>query len=467
MSVDYERRGRVAVITIGRAEVRNAIDRATARALGDAWRTFRDDTKVDVGVLFGAGGHFSAGADLNTFDLVDDSAGYLGFTRLEVGKPTIAAVEGYCVAGGLEMALWCDLRVAGTTATFGCLERRFGVPLVDGGTVRLPHIVGLGVAMEMILTGREVTADEAYVIGLVNTIVPEGGALAKAVELGEAISAHPQETVRSDRASVLGGLGLALPDALELERRVGAGVMDVAAAGADRFAAGVGRSGAAVPAVMAAERAAPSEEQPLTPEETEEGSHGDPRLTTPASGHGRPVVVVVSDSEEPWRVAVEGRLHELGYATFSVTATGELEADLDLIGRAVSTLLGSPSVLGDRVGLVALGAGAAPAMHFSTMDGSISALVEFSGHNPATSPSFRLASAAYLGHHGSADEGVGRISPFRLETHLRDLGMDATFHSYRGAAADFFVTDAPGHNPAFTDVAWQRTKLFLDRALGE
>ncbi|MEX2423369.1 MAG: crotonase/enoyl-CoA hydratase family protein [Acidimicrobiia bacterium] len=466
MSVDYERRGRVAVITVDRAEVRNAIDRATARALGDAWRTFRDDTKVDVGVLYGAGGHFSAGADLNTFDLVDDSAGFLGFTRLEVGKPTIAAVEGYCVAGGLEMALWCDLRIAARTATFGCLERRFGVPLVDGGTVRLPRVVGLGVAMEMILTGREVTADEAYVLGLVNAIVGEGGALAKAVELGESIAAHPQETVRSDRASVLGGLGLAIPDALDLERRLGAGVMDVAAAGADRFAAGSGRSGTAVPEVMATERAATQEDQTEITEPQHEQPQGDPRLTTPASGHGRPVVVVASATEEPWRDTVEGRLHELGYVTYSVTATRELEVDLDVIGRAVSSLLASPAVLGDHVGLVALGAGAGPAMHFSTMDGRISAVVEFSGHSPATSPSFRLTSAAYLGHHGSADEGAGQISPFRLEAHLRDLGMDATFHSYRGAGADFFVDDSSGHNPTFTDLAWQRTKLFLDRAIG-
>lgn len=465
MSVDYERRGRVAVITIDRAEVRNAIDRATARALGDAWRTFRDDTKVDVGVLFGAGGHFSAGADLTTFDLVDDSAGYLGFTRLEVGKPTIAAVEGFCVAGGLEMALWCDLRVAATTATFGCLERRFGVPLVDGGTVRLPRIVGLGVAMEMILTGREVTADEAYVIGLVNVIVGEGAALAKAIELGESIATHPQETVRSDRASVLGALGLPTSEALELERRIGAGVMDVAAAGADRFAAGVGRSGTAVPTVMAAEHEPMAPAPGETEGPAEQKVAADSRLTTPAMGHGPPVVVVASDSEEPWRAAVESRLHELGYVTYSVRATGVLEADLELLGQAVTALQGSPAVLGHRVGLVALGAGAPSAMHFSTMDSRIGALVEFSGRSPATAPSFRLASAAYLGHHGSADEGPGQISPFRMEAHLRDLGVDATFHSYRGADADFFVDDAPGHNPAFTDVAWQRTKLFLERAM--
>ncbi len=268
MSVDYERHGRVAVITVDRPEVRNAIDRATASALRQAWTTFEEDEKVDVGVLYGSGGHFSSGADLKAFDLVDDPTGYLGFTRMQVSKPTIAAVEGYCVAGGLEMALWCDLRVAATTATFGCLERRFGVPLVDGGNVRLPHIVGLGVALEMILTGREVTADEAYVLGLVNLIANEGAALARALELAATIVVHPQETVRSDRAAVLGALGVPLSEALELERRIGAQVMGVGAAGADRFAAGAGRSGTAIPQVFTVVPAVETDAQAPEPEES-------------------------------------------------------------------------------------------------------------------------------------------------------------------------------------------------------
>lgn len=466
MSVDYERQGRVAVITIDRAEVRNAIDRATAAALGDAWRTFEGDDKVDVGVLHGAGGHFSAGADLKAFDLVDDRAGNLGFTRMQVSKPTIASVEGYCVGGGLEMALWCDLRVASATATFGCLERRFGVPLVDGGTVRLSQVVGLGVALEMILTGREVTADEAYVVGLVNMVVTEGAALERAVELAEMIGAHPQETVRSDRASVLGALGLSTPEALELERRLGSAVMGVAASGADRFAAGAGRSGTAVPMSAAAPVAAP---RPAGDDRAEvdeaPGPHRDQDLSVPRAGHGRPIIVVATEQEEPWRAAVEDALHELGYVTYSVRPAGDLEADLGTLGAAVTTLLESPAVLGDSVGVVALGAGAASALHFSTMDGRIRAVVEFSGRSPEIPPSFRLASAAYLGHHGSADTTDGAISPFEMETALRDLGVDATFHSYRGASADFFVPTSPAHNPAFSDVAWQRTKLFLSRAI--
>jgi enoyl-CoA hydratase len=251
-------------------------------------------------MLYGAGGHFSAGADLKAFDLVDDRAGYLGFTRMHVSKPTIAAIEGYCVAGGLEMALWCDLRLAANTAVFGCLERRFGVPLVDGGTVRLPRVVGVGVAMEMILTGREVTADEAYVVGLVNGIVPEGTSLAKAVELAESIAMHPQQTVRSDRAALLGGLGLGHTEALELERRLGAAVMDVAAAGADRFAAGAGRSGF----LRSFRRCSPPPDS-----QTQEGSAAGPILVSPRPppGHGRPVIVVASDEEEGWRADVERR----------------------------------------------------------------------------------------------------------------------------------------------------------------
>jgi hypothetical protein len=353
------------------------------------------------------------------------------------------------------MALWCDLRLASNTAVFGCLERRFGVPLVDGGTVRLPRVVGVGVALEMILTGREMTADEAYVVGLVNGIVPEGTSLAKAVELAESIAMHPQQTVRSDRAALLGGLGLGDTEALELERRLGAAVMDVAAAGADRFAAGAGRSGAAIPQVFAA-----------TDSQAQEGSapRSDPRLSPPPAGHGRPVIVVASEEEEGWRADVVRRLHDLGYVTYDVIASGTLEADIDALGRAVAAVLGSANVLGDTVGLLALGRGAPSALHFSTMDGRIGAVVEFSGHAPEFAPSFRLAGASYLGHHGAVGQ-EGEISPFQMESHLRDLGVDATFHSYRGAAPDFFVEGSPGHHPTFTDAAWQRTRLFLDRAI--
>jgi enoyl-CoA hydratase len=246
LAVGYEVRGRAAVITIDRPEVRNAIDLVTAEALHRAWLTFDEDNDALVGVLTGSGGNFSAGADLKTFDLVNRPEGPLGFTRRTISKPTIAAVAGYAVAGGLEMAMWCDLRVAGEDAVFGCFERRFGVPMLDGGTQRLPKLVGLGRALDMILTGRPVDAEEAYRMGLIDRLVPAGTELAAALDLAEAIAGFPQETVRSDRIAVYEGLGRLVEDGLAAEDRYGRHVMDVAAAGAARFAAGEGRGGSGV-----------------------------------------------------------------------------------------------------------------------------------------------------------------------------------------------------------------------------
>lgn len=243
MSVHYEVRGPTALITIDRPERRNAINLETADLLQRAWQRFDTDEQAVVGVLTGAGGVFSAGADLKDFDLIDRTDGFLGFTRMIVSKPTIAAVEGYCVAGGLEMALWCDLRVAGEGAVFGCFERRFGVPLVDGGTQRLPRIVGLSRALDMILTGRPVDAGEAIDIGLADRISPAGSALDTALELADLIAAFPQTTVRSDRLAVLEGLGRPPAEGLAIERRHGLGVLDTAAKGAARFEEGSGRSG--------------------------------------------------------------------------------------------------------------------------------------------------------------------------------------------------------------------------------
>ena len=243
MSVHYEVRGPTALITIDRPERRNAINLETADLLQRAWQRFDADEQAVVGIVTGAGGVFSAGADLKDFDLIDRPDGFLGFTRMIVSKPTIAAVEGYCVAGGLEMALWCDLRVAGAGAVFGCFERRFGVPLVDGGTQRLPRIVGLSRALDMILTGRPVDAAEAIDIGLADRLSPAGSALDTALELADLIAAFPQTTVRSDRLAVLEGLGRPPAEGLAIERRHGLGVLDTAAKGAARFEEGSGRSG--------------------------------------------------------------------------------------------------------------------------------------------------------------------------------------------------------------------------------
>ncbi len=244
MTVHYAVEDRVAIVTIDRPHVRNAIDLATAEALLAAWRRFDADPEADVGILTGAGGSFCAGADLVRFDLTDRDEGPLGMSRIEVAKPTIAAIEGYAVAGGLELALWCDLRIAAEDAVLGCFERRWGVPLVDGGTQRLPHVVGLGRAMDIVLTGRPVAATEAKEMGLVNRVTPPGGALDAARALAAAIAGFPQATVRSDRRAMLEGLGLPLQEGLACERTLGSAVWEAAAAGAQRFASGEGRHGA-------------------------------------------------------------------------------------------------------------------------------------------------------------------------------------------------------------------------------
>lgn len=243
MAVHYEKIGTTAVITIANPARRNAVDRDTADRLAAAWERFESDEGALVGILTGSAGTFCAGADLKAMDLIDDPRGFLGFTRMAAGKPTIAAVAGYAVGGGLELALWCDLRVAGEDAVFGCFQRRFGVPLIDGGTVRLPRVVGLSRALDLILTGRPVGAAEAHRIGLVDRLVPPDGELTAALELAAMIGAHPQPTLRSDRASVYAGLGRPEEEALALEREFGLGVMDEAIAGAARFATGEGRGG--------------------------------------------------------------------------------------------------------------------------------------------------------------------------------------------------------------------------------
>jgi enoyl-CoA hydratase len=238
MAVHYERIGSAAVITIDRPETKNAVDWATAELLSRAWRRFDLDGEALVGVLTGADGTFSSGADLEAFDLVERPEGWLGFTRLHSAKPTLAAVEGHCVAGGLEMAVWCDLRVAGAGSVFGCFERRHGVPLVDGGTQRLPRLVGLSRALDLIMTGREVHSGEALAIGLVDRVVPDGDALDAALALAELIAGFPQETLRADRASVYEGLGRPPEEGLSAEARLGREVLQYAEAGAARFAAG-------------------------------------------------------------------------------------------------------------------------------------------------------------------------------------------------------------------------------------
>ncbi len=249
MSVRVERDGVVWTVVLDRPEVKNAVDGECAQQLADAFRAFEADEVARVAVLWGAGGTFCAGADLKAFAegrgnrLEADGDGPMGPSRMELSKPVIAAVSGHAVAGGLELALWCDLRVAEEDAIFGVFCRRWGVPLIDGGTVRLPRTIGMGRAMDMILTGRPVDAQEALAIGLCNRVVPVGQAKERARELAREIAQFPQACLRSDRRSTYEQWGLSEERAMALEFEQGLEVVEEARAGAARFAAGAGRHG--------------------------------------------------------------------------------------------------------------------------------------------------------------------------------------------------------------------------------
>ncbi|KQW73214.1 enoyl-CoA hydratase [Phenylobacterium sp. Root77] len=252
-TVSVEVRERTAIITIERPERRNAVDGATAQALYDAFKAFDADASLDVAVLQGRGGAFCAGADLKGVSEgrgnpvhVGGDLGPMGCTRLALSKPVIAAVEGHAVAGGLEVAAWCDLRVAAQDAVFGVFCRRFGVPLIDLGTVRLPRLIGHSRAMDLILTGRPVSAQEAFEIGLANRLAPNGEALAVALDLAAQISAFPQACLRNDRASAIAQWSMDWESATRFEVELGRATLASGEAreGAGRFASGEGRHGA-------------------------------------------------------------------------------------------------------------------------------------------------------------------------------------------------------------------------------
>ena len=251
MSVRYEVRDRIAVVTIDRPEVRNAVDVPTANALADAFRRFDQDEAALVAVLTGSGGYFCAGADLKAVaageqrDFSPEADGPMGPTRMHLSKPVIAAIEGHAVAGGLELALWCDLRVVAEDAVLGVFCRRFGVPLIDLGTIRLPRLIGQSRAMDLILTGRAVPAKEAAWMGLANRVVPTGEALNAAVELAEEIASHPQRCMRSDRRSAIEQWAMTENEAMRNELQLGLETIESGetATGAKHFAKGAGRHG--------------------------------------------------------------------------------------------------------------------------------------------------------------------------------------------------------------------------------
>jgi enoyl-CoA hydratase len=251
-TIRVERDGAVLTVLLDRPAARNAVDRATAEALAEAFRVFEADDALRVGVLAGVGEHFCAGADLKAFAtgqpnrLEPDGDGPMGPTRMLLSKPVIAAINGYAVAGGLELALWCDLRVMEEDAVVGVFCRRWGVPLIDGGTVRLPRLIGLSRALDLILTGRPVDAQEALAMGLANRVVPKGSARQEAEALARELARLPQECLRSDRLSAYEQSGLSFEQAMANEFQHGLRVIQGGAlAGARRFAEGAGRHGAA------------------------------------------------------------------------------------------------------------------------------------------------------------------------------------------------------------------------------
>lgn len=252
MSVRVDRDGPVTTVVIDRPEVRNAVDGPAAAALAGAFRAFDADDDASVAILYGAGGTFCSGADLKAVNGPSGNRaepggdGPMGPTRMRLSKPVIAAIAGHAVAGGLELALWCDLRVAEEDAVLGVFCRRWGVPLIDGGTVRLPRLIGLGRALDLILTGRPVHAAEALAIGLVNRVVPHGQALAAARELAAQLAALPQDCLRSDRMSVVEAMTLGEDEAMANEFARGLSVLGqpAMAEGIGRFRGGAGRGGA-------------------------------------------------------------------------------------------------------------------------------------------------------------------------------------------------------------------------------
>ncbi len=252
MPVHIERQGKVTTVILDRPEVRNAVDRPTALALADAFRSFDEDTNTCAAVLWGAGETFCAGADLKAISsgqdpnrVKEDGDGPMGPTRLILSKPVIAAVSGYAVAGGLELAIWCDLRVVERSAVFGVFCRRWGVPLMDGGTIRLPQLIGLSRALDMILTGRPVGAEEALTLGLANRVVEDGTARQEAEKLAAQLAEFPQICMRHDRLSAYEQFGMELPAAIRNEFRHGLEVIQSkeTVEGATRFKKGAGRHG--------------------------------------------------------------------------------------------------------------------------------------------------------------------------------------------------------------------------------
>lgn len=249
-NVQYEVSGPIGHVTIDRPERTNAVSYDTGQEIVDALRRVDENDDLAIGILSGSEGNFCAGADLKEIaagvDMREREYSLMGFSHADIQKPTIAAIEGYCVAGGMEVALWCDLRVAASDATFGAFNRRFGVPFVDGATQRLPRMIGYSRALDLMLTGRHVDGEKAEEWGLVNRVADPGGALDRAIELADRMAEFPQQTLQTDMQAIYGGMGMTLERGLDFEAWTGLQSMHTAQEGASRFASGEGRHGAGI-----------------------------------------------------------------------------------------------------------------------------------------------------------------------------------------------------------------------------
>lgn len=249
-NIQFETSEPIAHVTIDRPERTNAVDYETGQEIVDAFRRVDADDALAVGIISGTGGNFCAGADLKEIaegvDMRERTYSLMGFSHADIRTPIIAAIEGFCVAGGMEVALWCDLRVAAEDATFGAFNRRFGVPFVDGGTQRLPRMIGYSRALDLMVTGRDIDGETAEEWGLVNRLADPGGAVDRAIELADRIAGFPQQTIKSDLQAIYAGMGLSLERGLEVEAWTGLQSMHTAQEGASRFAGGEGRHGAGI-----------------------------------------------------------------------------------------------------------------------------------------------------------------------------------------------------------------------------
>lgn len=442
---------RVAILSMEAGGDRNEVDADMAAELERAWRRFETDPHLDVAVLTGTTDGFSVGRAIDADEELAPAKPLFGFTNSGLGKPVIAAIEGGCLSEGLELALWCDLRICGSSSIFGFHQRRIQRPLMDGGTQRLPRLVGTGVALEMILTGRQMDAEEAFAVGLVNLVVADGTVGHAAQEVAEQIARFPQGTVRANRQAVLDGSGLALAEGIQMERRLATNAIETRAREVRR---GSRQSGHVVSPV---------------------------RFELPESGTG-PAVIFIPDrwGMDEFAVSAVESLLNSGYIVVPLPLFerpyGADEADeavrrlrnANVAERLRSTVRSArlhPAVDGE-VAVIGMGIGGGLALWLSGECPEVTGCVTFGATAtwPDLEPDFATSKAAFLGHNGELDDVASPHTAYRLEMAMRDHGLDATFETYRGMEREFYRSERI-EDLHMLNQAWARTLTFLRRTL--